>query len=364
MSNDQGGYCPGPYVTARQGGESNKRYAGSTQNLNPDCTSCYTAFSLIDSDIDLFAKPKVRIDEFEAAGLSSGNTNLPINVKVEVNPNNTPITLTLATRTGSGAAQFTSNGGTTLTITQTTNVEIKGTTVSSTKDNMRLEAKLGERSLDTEDFTVISVTLSLRFSNNDTVSLDNNARTVQQNAVGTLQLGGPFLSSGTTSQILWRHVIEIVGTVLPSSYSDPIVLRREIIATRTYNENNVLVGNAGCDPPVPTPCDDTSLSNFRDDDPQSNNSNGTVYDLDSPGSNLMPTSSIGTIRRRRTNFRQWATVSQLQAGQTADVRVSSDIEWFQRISVEKMRGNVQISNAVSNDNQAGAGATPLSWNLQ
>ncbi|WP_210994099.1 hypothetical protein, partial [Gordonia paraffinivorans] len=81
----------------------------------------------------------------------------------------------LAPRTGTGEARFTSNNNTTLTITNTTNVEIKGITESSTKDNIRLKATWTNNNrtytLDDEDFTVISVTLSLRFSNNDTVSL-------------------------------------------------------------------------------------------------------------------------------------------------------------------------------------------------
>lgn len=246
--------------------------------------------------------------------------------------------MTLAPRTGTGEARFTSNNNTTLTITNTTNVEIKGITESSTKDNIRLKATWTNNNrtytLDDEDFTVISVTLSLRFSNNDTVSLDNSARTAQQNGVGTVQLGGPFLSSGS-EPVLWRHAVEIVGTILPSNFSEPIVLQREVVATNSWDENNVLVGNAGCNPPQQTPCPDTSSPQYRDDDPQSGNSGGKVYDIDSPGSNLVSTAPIGTIRRRRTNFRQWATISQLQGGQTVDVRVSSDIQWFQRISIEK-----------------------------
>lgn len=360
--NIEGAPCsPGPYLTEDCENQTERESKElKSAMLIPPCGACESQFRRFYPEADISAKPKVRIDEFKAVGKNSDNAS--VRVVVEGNSSNTPITLTLTPRTGTGVANFASNSSTTLTITQTMNVEIKGVTESSTKDNMRLEAKSNNRSLDTEDFTVISVTLSLRFS--DSVSTDNSARTAQQNGVGTLQLGGvPFLSSGS-EPVLWRHAVEIVGTILPSNYSEPVILQREVVATNSWDENNTLAGNAGCNPPQPTPCSDTSLPQYRDDNPQSGNSGGKVYDIDSPGSNLNPTAPIGLIRRRRTNFRQWATVSQLQGGQTVDVRVSSDIEWFQRISIQKMRSGVQINSDVPNDNQVGSGTTPLSWNLQ
>lgn len=327
-----------------------------------DGMDCYNISQYTNTGGPIEVTPRVTISSIKAVGKDNTAT---VRVEVSNNPNNQTITLALSPRSGTtGEAQFTSNNSTTRTITGTTDVEIKGINESSTKDNMLLEAMFNNRRLDDEDFTVIFVTLSLRFSSNDTVSSDNSARTAQQSGVGTVQLGGPFLSLGS-EPVLWRHAVEIVGTILPSNFSEPIVLQREVVATNTWSENNVLVGNAGCNPPQQTPCPDTSSPQYRDDNPQSGNSGGKVYDIDSPGSNLVSTAPIGTIRRRRTNFRQWATISQLQGGQTMDVRVSSDIQWFQRISIEKTRRGVQINNDVgTNDNQVGLGTTLLSWNLQ
>lgn len=166
---------------------------------------------------------------------------------------------------------------------------------------MRLEATYGGHSLDTEDFTVLSVVLSLRFANSETVSLDNSARNAQQTANGTLQLGGPFLTSGS-GNIVWGHAIEIVGTVLPNNFSEDIILQREVVESKNYRFS-ILLNSLGCNPAVVTPCPDTSFPAFRDDDPQSGDSQGKIYDIDTPGINRIG-ASPGLIFRRRTNFRQ------------------------------------------------------------
>ncbi|HEX8565741.1 MAG TPA: hypothetical protein VF648_08720 [Pyrinomonadaceae bacterium] len=306
--------------------------------------------------------PSVSISSFKAVGK---NQTATVRVQVPNNPNNLPITLTLTPTSGTGTAQFTSNNTTTRTITATTDVEIKGITESSTKDNMEFKATYTKPNnqivtLDTENFTVLSVTLSLRFSNNQTVSTNNSARNNQQTGIGTLSLGGPIFSTGQLPN-RWRHVIEIVGTVLPANYSDEIVLRREVINTRSWDANNNLAGSAGCDPPQQTPCDDTSTSDFLDTD--ASDSAGNIYDIDSPGSTLV-NAQLGTIRRRRTNFRQWATVTQNNAGQVQNVRVSVDVTWYQRLAIELTNNGIIINNVVPGDNIINSGATNTTWNLQ
>jgi hypothetical protein len=328
--------------------------------LEPQCGACeFFNFTFVPPVANLTVKPRASIDSFKAVGKDQTAT---IRVTVSHNPNAAPITLTLFPSSGTtGQANFTSNNSTSRTITSTIDVEVRGITESSTKDNLWMSATFGSSSLDTEDFTVVLVTLSLRFSNS--VSADNGASSVQQTGLGTLQLGGPFLSSGT-EPVLWRHAVEIVGTILPSNFSESVILQRQVVATNSWNENNTLVSNAGCDPPQPTPCLDTSFPQYRDDNPQSGNSGGRVYDIDSPGSSLQPTAPIGLIRRRRTNFLQWATISQLQSGLTSNVRISPDIQWYQRLSIEKTRSGVQVNIDLLNDNQVGSGTTLLSWNFQ
>ncbi len=282
---------------------------------------------------------------------------------VSGNPNNLPITLTLAPNPGTtGVANFSGTNRSTATITQTTNIQIKGITESSTKDNMLLKATYGNNvPLDTEDFTVISLALSLRFTGQ--ASMDNTARTVYQQAVGTYDLGGPFLSSGTAAT-LWRIGIEIKTTVLPANFSKDLKLKREIVSTQNHIRENTagtFMTNTFCNGnslPQP-PCDDTSDAILRDDVPSS------IYDLDAPGQYFSSAAQIGRILRRRINFRQWVTISQRNGGTgVEDVRVSADIEWYFRQSIIKSTtGTVDVLSDVTGDNTIGAGTTPLGANL-
>jgi Bacterial Ig domain len=77
----------------------------------------------------------------------------PLQVTVTPPTNQSPTTLILRTLSGTGEARF-ADDSTQMTITQTTTVQIKGVTQSSAIDNIRLEAKVGDLVLDTEDFTV------------------------------------------------------------------------------------------------------------------------------------------------------------------------------------------------------------------
>jgi hypothetical protein len=84
-------------------------------------------------------KPIIKITPFELVG-----KDLVKQIAVTaVGTNNQPVTLTIQATTGTGEAKFTSNNSTAMTITQSQNVEIKGITESSQKDNLKITASFG-----------------------------------------------------------------------------------------------------------------------------------------------------------------------------------------------------------------------------
>jgi len=131
------------------------------------------------------------------------------------------------------------------------------------------------------------------------------------------------------------------------------VIHRELVDKRLYDGNNNLIETVSNQP-------DDSSQDFRDDDPQSGGSNGKVYDLDAPGVGTVSSDPTGTIRRKRANYRQWATLGV----DGPKVSGSTDLLWFSRVSVVKVGSSDQLRSDVSGDNTAGTGSTKLSWNLQ
>jgi hypothetical protein len=112
-----------------------------------------------------------------------------------------------------------------------------------------------------------------------------------------------------------------------------------------------------CDAQHPN-CDDTSLPSYRDDDPQSGGSGGKVYDWDSPGTGNSSNAEVGHIRRKRSNYREWAELSN-------GMKVSGDLYWFSRVSVYKSQSSGDLLKTdISGDNIAGVGTTKTTWNLQ
>ena len=271
-------------------------------------------------------------------GIGKGQS-VPVEVTLTPSPTRTPVTLTLSTTSGAGSAQFASNNSTTLNITQSTTVEIKGITESSTFDNIRLEARISGQSADTELFSVVLVTPSLR--NTGTVSMDNIGRNryieiLRTDTLGTFTVGG-----------LWFTGVEIIGTVKPSNYQGLITIKRERIEF-TFYQNMTLADSGGAMD------DTTSDSNLRDDDPLSGGSMGKVYDLDAPAI----VNPFGPILRRRVNFRQWAVIP------GTEHRLSADLPWFARVSIRNTSSGYVLHTDIPGDNVAGTGATPLTWNLQ
>jgi hypothetical protein len=311
------------------------------QYYDTDGMDCYYRYYDASDSAPVPVSPTVTFGTLHAVGKDQ---TASIQVTLNPSPSSVSVTLTLAATSGTGSAVFTSNNSSTLVISQSGPVEIKGITESSTAGNIQLEAKANEQSLGTVDFTVLLVTLTLRTSGS--VSTDNSASSTYASLLGTTSLGA-FMSSGTGNHIR-RNGVEIVATASPSNYTGSITINREVVATKNYNDMT-LTGSAG-------PFADTSDASLRDDDPLSGGSSGKVYDLDAPGIGSIASTPLNTILRRRTNFRQWATVG--------GNRVSTDLTWFQRISIIKTSSGDQLNNDLSGDNTVGTGATNLTWNFQ
>jgi hypothetical protein len=203
--------------------------------------------------------------------------------------------------------------------------------------------------LNEAETTVPYVTLQLR--NSGSVSTDNHARDAYNQWNGTTALG----TYKSTVDGYWQTGVEIVGTVSPNTYTGLIFLERQILGRRDYNKSTTANPIFPPCPGNPT-CDDTSYDLFRDSDPQSDYSNGRVYDLDMPG--LGPLSTDNTYSRYRVNFREYAMA------EGVPVQVSPDLRWYSRLSIQRTNGQTNLKTDVTGDNVSGSGATKLSWNLQ
>ncbi|MCI0350762.1 MAG: hypothetical protein L0Z53_15160, partial [Acidobacteriales bacterium] len=263
-------------------------------------------------------------------------------VQVTINPP-APVTLTLGPTSGMGSAVFTANNCncTSLTISSSQMVTIKGVTASRTANNMRLSNN--RTATNFRDFTVLQIQLLLRTSG--TVSVDNRARDLYFGQVGTFALG---TFRNANDNLFWHTAVEIVGVIQPSNFTGLTTLRRHLLGAKTF-ANTTEVDNQ-------VPRDDTTDPIGRDDDPQSGGSQGRVYDLDAPGAGFTSDAPNGLIFRFRANFREWAEVN--------GVRVSGDMFWFSRVSVERTSAGAVLRTDIGGDNVAGVGSTELTWNLQ
>jgi hypothetical protein len=106
-----------------------------------------------------------------------------------------------------------------------------------------------------------------------------------------------------------------------------------------------------------TSADDTSLSNWRDDDPQSGGSAGKIYDLDIPGFGGIP---LNQTYRVRQNFSAYAVLD----SSSNTVPASDQFAWYSAVSCTQTDNGLVLNFDVANDNQANVGTIPLSWNLQ
>ena len=202
------------------------------------------------------------------------------------------------------------------------------------------------------DFTVVKVTLTIATSGS--VSSDNDKSSNVNGYLGTTSLGGPSISTGSVLPLM-RHRVEIKAAIIPANFDKEVVIQRGIVESRSYK---------GTTPDTRyVICPDTSDDTLLDKTPSSS---GNVYDLDAPGYLVQSGSGYpdGTIMHRRTNFRQWLTINQNNGSGTADVVLSDDFTWYQRLSVEKVSSSSQVANGtISGDNIIGTGSTGLDWDL-
>ena len=135
-------------------------------------------------------------------------------VTIGSNPNNVQITISISTTTGSGDATF--NGGThSITLSGGATVPVDGVTTSSTADNLVIQAKdPGGVVLASTNFSVVSVTLSIRSGTGIVPSRGNSAAPEYESVMGTNSLAA-FASDSKGGCFVGA---EFVGSVLPSNY--------------------------------------------------------------------------------------------------------------------------------------------------
>jgi hypothetical protein len=268
-----------------------------------------------------------------------------LSVTINSNPNGVATSLVLTTTSGTGDATFNS-GAHNISLNGSATVPVKGVTASSTANNISVRA-LGQTGsvLASATFSVVSVSLSLRSSSALNVSPDNAGITAYQQVFQRTNLGAfdNFFDFGC------KTGAEIVGTVTPSNYTGPVILRRTLLSFGVFDNTSSKI--------VTTPADDTSDSPLRDDDPQSGNSGGKVYDLDAPGSHDVP---LNDTVRVRQNFSAYAVLD----SSANTVPVSTPLAWFSAVSCTETSNGPVLDTTIPNDNKAGIGTVNLSANLQ
>ena len=196
-------------------------------------------------------------------------------------------------------------------------------------------------------FSVVSVVLSLQASDTDTIPSSDPGTPYFLN--GSSALGHRFVYGVVSNGTICDIAYQVTGIVTPSNYPGQLYLKR----TATYD--------AWLDPGQQltyskTNWDDTSA------DPLVNYSSGIIYDLDGPGEAIYGTDAVGTIRRLRINFDEYAVLG----SRSSTTKVSTqDLLFYSRSSCGKASStSVVFDQTYSGDNQIGMGTTPLSDNLQ
>jgi hypothetical protein len=210
------------------------------------------------------------------------------------------------------------------------------------------------------DFTVIKVTLTLKLTGS--VDDDNSRKSIVNNGVGRTTLGTATMNSGVFTPVDMSTMIEIIGAISPNDFDQDVKFVRTAFEWRLYIDNSSS---------YPSPykryvnCPDTSPFQFQDNSPRSGGSAGKVYDVDSPGLHFISSDAVGTKLRQRINFVEWLAIYQANGTSNEDVRVSTDISWFHRLSIVKNgTDNYSVLTDVSTvDNIVSAGSTPLTNDL-
>ena len=158
--------------------------------------------------------------------------------------------------------------------------------------------------------------------------------------------------------------IELKGAVKPSNFDQNVKLDRDG-AYNYYKDttNGITLWQSRSFNDAIPPGNDTGPDSFRDDAPQSDNSNGQVYDWDAPGIGFW-SEPIGTVFRARSNMKEFA----VYCDDGTDVRCSLIYQWHCVRSGKKTGSNNDdwtMDSSVANDNKVVFGShANMSWNLQ
>jgi len=175
----------------------------------------------------------------------------------------------------------------------------------------------------------------------------------------TYDLGGPRRFDDDGNPERFGRGVEFVGTVQPYDFDQNIILERDVDAIGYDGNGQNLSVTKPASENVPPGNNDTGPSWARDDDPQSGDSDGRVYDWDNPGI-ITYDDPINDIHRLRANFKEFAVFN--------GILCSNIYKWKAAISMKKTSegatGWSQVDD-VEGDNNCGIGwLDHLTWNLQ
>ena len=276
-----------------------------------------------------------------------GRPKVPCRAKVEGASSNVVVTLTSA----GNKLRFPGTNDVAKTLTLPASgtwaaFSISGQIASATTNDAPIEVRLdgaGGGVFARKGVTVLWVDIDIRNQQGASFSSDNGATSRPSPAL----LGAQILSSP-----IWTmsQVVELVGTVSPSSFTNKLdflrektglFYRREEPSGYSYEK---IYGAEG----------DISFPEWKDLDPRPN---GKIYDIDAPGIDRSTFYEQGTVLFQRVNFKQHATYK--------GVRCSDDFEWFARITIKKTSPKNQDDYEFyypsgPSDNESGEGSRPLS----
>jgi hypothetical protein len=202
-----------------------------------------------------------------------------------------------------------------------------------------VEAELGGVK-DHVDVWVIWVDLEVKIGTGDSIDSGNDAAGLAAGHKWPAMLGGgkklgEMTSEGTS--LTYAYVvgkIQAKGTLSPPGIEDVVKTgwrNRRKVTNKSY-DNGVETDSA-------SDADDTSNSDWLDNDPKSGTSTREIYDLDAPGcSTTRPGTSVDHTAESYLNFVQYVTVAL-----DSETQCSDDKKWsyIARVDIDKASGKVE-----------------------
>ena len=245
------------------------------------------------------------------------------------------------------------------------NYEIYGDTPSSSMFDAELSLETVEgTTLCSTNITVLWVDISMRCGQDDPFSADNGMAAHSSSPIydklGKQKHAGFILpSAGNNSPAVFGNIVEFIGEVHPSDFTNSIVLVRdtidELAITLFTNGSYQVIKYDTNKTRGIEPCgNDPTEPDFLDVDPRPN---GRIFDVDTPGLSVREPSIFphGTFQYARYNFIQYAVFG--------NKRCANDFLWHSRTTI---RRNFQDDPAtfdfysrldLPSDNECGTGHT-------